>query len=280
MMPRVFWSVVLALSAVAWAAPASAQITAQNQDVKAKRGQGVSPIYEGWYEFNGAVYALFGYYNRNTEETIDVPVGAANQVTPGQADQGQPTRFIPGRQYGVVAIRVPNASAKTEVSWSLTAHGQAFSIPATLDPLYLVTPLRDPGGLDPGNTPPLVKFDAAGTPVQGPAGAVVKRGTSVGSTLPLDVWLSDDGLPVPKGEKGPGLSVTWSVYRGGPGNVAFANAAPPIEGGRASTTATFSEPGQYTLRVRASDGSRPSGTFCCWTHGYVIVDVAADSSKR
>ena len=126
----------MALSAVTWAAPVSAQIAAQNQDVKSKRGQGVSPIYEGWYEFEGGVYALFGYYNRNTEETIDVPVGPANQVAPGQADQGQPTRFVPGRQHGVVAIRVPNPSAKTEVSWSLTAHGQAFSIPATLDRLY------------------------------------------------------------------------------------------------------------------------------------------------
>jgi hypothetical protein len=279
MMQRFFWSVVTALSTAAWI-PVAAQITAQNQDVRSKRGQGVSPIYEGWYEFEGGVYALFGYFNRNTEEIVDLPVGSANQVSPGETDQGQPTRFSPGRQYGVVAIRVPKASsAKTEVSWSLTANGQTFSIPATLDQLYLLTPQRDAGGLDPGNTPPLLKFDASGTSVQGPAGVVVRRRTTARSPLPLDVWLSDDGLPVPRGERGPGLSVAWSVYRGGPGTVTFANAAPPIEGGRASTTATFSAAGQYMLRVRASDGSRPSGTFCCWTHGSVVVDVTADSSK-
>ena len=53
----------MALSAVTWAAPVSAQIAAQNQDVKSKRGQGVSPIYEGWYEVDGGVYAL----NANVE---------------------------------------------------------------------------------------------------------------------------------------------------------------------------------------------------------------------
>jgi hypothetical protein len=278
MRQRLFSSVVVAITALGWV-PLAGQITAQNQDIRSKRGQGVSPIYEGWYELDGNVYALFGYYNRNTEEVVDLPVGPANQVSPGDADQGQPTRFLPGRQYGVVAIRVPNAAAKTESTWSLTVHGQTFSIPATLDVLYLLAPQRDPGGLDPGNTPPLLKFDATGTSVQGPAGVVVKRKTSVSSPLPLDVWLSDDGLPVPRGQKSIGLSAAWSVYRGGPGTVTFANAAPSIEAGKASTTATFSQPGNYTLRVRASDGSRPSGTFCCWTHGYVVVEVTADSSK-
>lgn len=38
----------------------------------------------------------FGYYNRNTEEVLDIPVGPANQIigAPDEnPDQGQPTRF-------------------------------------------------------------------------------------------------------------------------------------------------------------------------------------------
>ena len=45
------------------------------------------------------------------------------------------------------------------------------------------------------------------------------------------------------------------------------------------TQATFSAPGEYTLRVLAWDESgaqravMAGGFFCCWTNGYVTVDV-------
>jgi hypothetical protein len=71
----------------------------------------------------------------------------------------------------------------------------------------------------------------------------------------------------------PGLSVTWSQYRGA-GAVEFANATPAVERGKASTTATFKAPGEYVLRALASDGSIPSAQ-CCWTNGYVRVTVVA-----
>ena len=66
------------------------------------------------------------------------------------------------------------------------------------------------------------------------------------------------------------MSVTWSKYRG-PGAVRFADATPAIEGGAAHTTARFSEPGAYVLRVLAQDGSGLNG--CCWTNGYVHANV-------
>ncbi len=46
-----------------------------------------------------------------------------------------------------------------------------------------------------------------------------------------------------------------------------------------TTTATFSEPGEYVLRVLAWDDSgsqaavMAGGFFCCWTNGYVTVQV-------
>ena len=73
---------------------------------------------------------------------------------------------------------------------------------------------------------------------------------------------------VVKLDRGVRLGVTWVLYRGGPGTVTFnpmrvpvvnvgspgvAAAAGPLSG-KATTTATFSEPGIYELRAYADDG--------------------------
>lgn len=59
----------------------------------------------------------------------------------------------------------------------------------------------------------------------------------------LDGFASDDGLPVPPGN----LITTWSLVSG-PGNVIFDNA------NVVDTTAQFSSPGSYVLRLSATDG--------------------------
>ena len=73
--------------------------------------------------------------------------------------------------------------------------------------------------------------------------------------------------------------VGWSKYRG-PGPVAFGDAQPALDAaGSATTTATFGEPGEYVLRVLVWDESggqravMAGGFFCCWTNGYVTVEV-------
>jgi hypothetical protein len=45
--------------------------------------------------------------------------------------------------------------------------------------------------------------------------------------------------------------------------------------GKAATTATFSEPGEYVLAVTANDysGEGGAGFQCCWTTGHVKVTV-------
>lgn len=260
-----------------------AQVPAIKLDVLAAKGLQVSPTYEGWYRVGGKRYVLFGYFNRNLEEVVNVPVGPNNEMGPGPADQGQPTRFFPGQHFGVFAVAVPGD--KTEVTWTLTANGHKFSIPAFLDPLYLIQPQRDDAGTYPGNTPPTIKFDPTGQSAQGPFGVTTSRSALVSQPLSLDVWVTDDGLPPLPGVKGPtpalrgtpggrgrrqGLTVSWIVHRG-PGAVKFANPAPPVEGGRALTTAMFSAPGEYMLRFLAEDSR--SGNKCCWTNGYVKVAV-------
>jgi hypothetical protein len=80
--------------------------------------------------------------------------------------------------------------------------------------------------------------------------------------------------------------ITWSKFRG-PGDVTFAKEKPPLEKtefaappgtavtARFSTTATFSEPGEYILEVTANDwsGDGGRGFQCCWTNAQVKVTV-------
>jgi len=272
-----------------------AQFPAVSPQVQHKSGQNIAPVYEGWYRTpDGEIRVSFGYFNRNFEETPDVPIGPENRVEPGPPDQGQPTHFLPRRQYGVFTVTLPKDAPRTEITWTLTVHGRSVSIPATLDPLYVIEPLKAVGGADEGNTPPVLKFDPADPGAAGPAGLKATLTASVSEPLTLTVWVSDDGLPK-RSESGlrrtlqrpptagpqplaapAGLSVSWTKYRG-PGTVTFSNATPPIEEGRATTTATFSEPGEYRLRALASDGSGFGGQ-CCWTNGYVSVRVAPATS--
>jgi hypothetical protein len=125
----------------------------------------------------GLMYRLNEYYNRNLEEVVDIPIGAANKVEPGPADQAQPTRFFPGRYYGVFAVAVPKDKPKAEVSWTVNAHGQALSIPAIIDPLYFISPQKEDGGLYLVIRRQSV-LRASGQPAQGPWGDSKSIGAS------------------------------------------------------------------------------------------------------
>jgi hypothetical protein len=287
----VLTSIVGAVGALpsALAVDVRAQSPAVRFDVRAARGLVVSPVYEGWYEVDGTRYVLFGYYNRNLQEVVDVPIGPHNHLAPGPTDQGQPTRFFPGISYGVFAVALPKDQPKAEVTWTLTANGQTLSIPASLDPLYLISPQRESGSAYPGNTPPVLKFDPVGHSAQGPHGIVAIRTATVSRPLMLDVRVTDDGLPaVRPGTPAPaavrslhlgswGLGLSWQVYRGS-GAVHFSDETPEVEQGTARTTVTFSEPGEYMLHLLAIDSR--SATRCCWTNGYVKVTVERAAGSR
>ncbi len=61
----------------------------------------------------------------------------------------------------------------------------------------------------------------------------------------------------PRAAVATGLAVTWLQHRG-PGAVSFAPIMPPVENGRATTTASFSVPGTYVLRAVAGDTALPA----------------------
>ena len=106
-------------------------------------GVPVYPAFEGWYQNeDGTATVLVGFYNSNTDQTVDLPVGELNYFTPGPQDRGQPTYFPPGRAWGVFTLEVPR-DFDGELSWTLVANEQPITIPFHLEAPYFVEPFKD-----------------------------------------------------------------------------------------------------------------------------------------
>ena len=121
----------------------------------------------------------------------------------------------------------------------------------------------------------------AGPDGRGPGGITTgPLSAVVGQPLPLVVWASDDGKAsssVSTAGRALPVTLTWFLHQG-PGDVVFSPITPILNraDSKASSTATFSAPGAYVLRVRANDSSGVAGAGhaqCCWTNGFVKVVV-------
>jgi hypothetical protein len=183
-------ALVLALVAVVvtWRA-ASAQVAFP-------QGQNVVPVYEGWLPNpDGSFDLVFGYFNRNFEEELDVLVGADNTIEPGDPDQGQPTHFYPRRSRFQFHIRVPKDFGNKEMVWTLTTHGKTARAYATLKPDYAMDDIvimnnEGAGGSGgggnhlEGNKPPTLTVEGEKA-----------RTVTVGETVTLAAISTDDGIP-------------------------------------------------------------------------------------
>jgi hypothetical protein len=284
------------LTLVASGALVSAQVLLPSVPPK-QFGGSVTAAFEGWYDNPDGTHSfLIGYFSRNTESELDIPIGPNNHFEPGSADMGQPTHFLPGRRYGMFTYTVPKEFTKTQkLSWVLVANGVTTSVPFYMSPDYNVSPFKSseesPGGGY--NLPPVLRFSEKGLSFQGPAATPSKsfaRVATVGAPMALDLVVDDDakystGTNAPMRTAPPPVNVTLSKYRG-PGVVTFGTAKPKFEAlkggkvdepytGKASTTVTFSEPGDYMLHVTANDysGNGGGGSVCCWTTAIVNVNV-------
>jgi len=264
-----------------------------------KFGGSVTPAFEGWYDnADGTHTFLVGYYSRNTEAVLDVPVGPNNHFGPGEQDMGQPTHFLPGRRYGMFTVTVPKEfSRQQQLAWTLTANGVTTTIPFYMSPDYNISPFKssEQGPTGEYNLPPALRFVEQGPPLIGPvasASKAITRTASLATPLTLDLWADDDarytsGANTPMRKAPPPVTLTLSKYRG-PGEVTFADAHPKMEtlkggkpdeaySGRSSTTVRFSQLGDYMLHVTANDysGNGGNGFVCCWTAAIVKVSVRA-----
>ena len=251
-------------------------------DPPRERGASITPAYEGWYpNADGSFSMLIGYYNRNTKETLDIPVGPNNRVEPGPVDQGQPTHFETGRQWGVFVIKVPKDFGAKALTWTIVSNGDAQSVPFTLNKGYPISPFKELGM---GNQPPVLAFSQGGAKMTGPPADVAASFTgSVNQPVAIRVWVEDPKAPgeteAPPALFGPVAkvaTVSFHKFRG-PGHVTFDKARIPVDqqGAMISAAATFDAPGEYLLRVQANDesGEGGFGFQCCWTNTYVKVAV-------
>jgi len=238
------------------------------------RGQDVSPTFDGWERNPDGSFSLwFGYFNRNTEEEVDVPIGPENTFDlVGTGDQGQPTHFYAGRRWWVFKVLVPKDWPREKrVVWTLTNRGRTNLSKGWLQPeweadklLISANAAADPFLMSLGRpiSDAIIDGDKAPVITGGPAQTVTLPGTAT-----LQVTVTDDGLPKPRrGDRTAdgqvrggveGVRVRWILYRG-PGKVQFdPNVSPPVYGKpvTAETKVSFSAPGNYRIRAIASDSA-------------------------
>lgn len=252
------------------------------------RGLNIAPVYEGWERnADGSFNLVFGYFNRNWDDVIDLAVGPANDLEPGGPDQGQPTHFLPRRNQFIFRVKVPPDFGSREVVWTLTTNGKTERAYGTLKPDYMVDSVvmmaNFGAGGQTGTTPDL---DGNTAPVLRVDGDRARR-VKAGQPLALAAVATDDGKPrvrpmppivganrmLPNSSNG--LRVAWFIYRGA-GAVAFdppqftvwedtrdgANSPwaagwrpPAIPAGNTwDVRATFASPGEYVVRCIAHDG--------------------------
>ena len=279
-------STILLGLAVIWAAAAATPVWTQTLPLAPVRGsdQAVWPAFEGWYENeDGSLTVYFGYHNRNTEEVVDIPLGENNFIEPAEFDGAQPTRFETGRQWGVFGFRVPgDYPRESRIYWNLIIDGETYRVPGHLNTDWKTDAL---GGGASGNTPPSLTFGS--TSDTGPVGPTFPETLTaqVGEPLDFTVHASDQGsgggLAAAfggggRGRAGARVTLDWFKHQG-PGAVSFSPERGRVQstGEEMTTVATFSAPGDYVVRVRATDGGMASAGHaqCCWTHGYINVTV-------
>jgi hypothetical protein len=233
--------------------------------VQALRGESVAPVYDGYEENSDGTYSMwFGYFNRNHEEELDIPIGPDNRFEPGPDDRGQPTHFVPEWQKSTFRVVVPKNFGEQKLVWRLTVRGKPEVVTATLNPRSIIdrkeTTIEGTVGLN-----------------RAPTVAIEPQTQAISKTAPatLAVTAIDDGLPVNARTKKPqGLTVRWRKYRGPlNGRVTFDPATAALVDGKSTTIARFSEPGEYVLQGVVDDGSLFAGTYCCWVSREVTVSV-------
>jgi hypothetical protein len=273
------WVAAAGLVLSAWALAAQERSTEikPNDGLRHARGELVAPVFEGWFrDETGTLMLSFGYLNRNFAQELDIPIGPDNRIEPGPPDQGQPTHFVPRRQWGAFAVPVLKdverrlLAEKKTVTWTLRANGQTVTIPANLGPAYAIDALKEPTV---GNTPPVLRFEGAPSSGTGPMGAKTTIKAVAGTPVTVKYVVTDDKRKQPQ-KRDVGVTLNWVRYRGA-GAVTISDATKSVDGnGEASVTALFAEPGDYVLRVEASD-TEIHDFHCCWSNGYIHASVAA-----
>ena len=123
-------------------------------------GASITGAFEGWFYNPGRQPQRFSSATAiaTTSQALDVPIGPNNRIEPGGPDLGQPTHFLPGRQYGMFIVPVPKEfTPQQQFTWTIVANGQTTSIPLRINTDYVVSPFSD---VAVKNTPPVAAVRA------------------------------------------------------------------------------------------------------------------------
>jgi hypothetical protein len=171
-------------------------------------------------------------------------------------------------------VRVPADFGKKEAVWTLSFRGASYEIPGMLHPNWQIDALEGEAGS--GNTPPALRWSETGPEGRGPLGVTSGPiSARAGVPVALTIWAKDDGRGAARGAA-PAVTLAWFKHQG-PGAVTFqpATGRAASSGASATTQATFAEPGDYLVRVRANDSTVAGAGHaqCCWSNAFVKVTV-------
>ena len=259
-------------------------------------GASVTPAYDGWFDnADGTHSYLVGYYSRNWTEEVDIPIGPNNHFEPGIADRGQPTHFMPNRNFGMFLVTMPKEFGPTErIWWVLTLNGITTRVPFHRSPDFNLTPLKGSEEAADGsyNEPPTIRFTANGPAIKGPMASLtnaISRTATVNQPMALELLVEDDanyqnGTNAPPLRQPTLIEAYVEKYRG-PGYVwvdgfhyfTTTKGGKILEpyAGKAEGTITFYAPGDYIVHVTIDDTTGRGGgaSGCCWTTAMVKVAV-------
>ena len=240
-------------------------------------GQDVQPIFDGWSRNPDGTFEMhFAYLNRNYVEEPSAPIGPNNTFNHGQADRGQPTYFYTRTNRKAFSTTVPASwSPKEELIWAVTVNGKTNRAVGWLQPEWEIPAPKPAAAGESKNKPPTIV-------------ALNVPPTAMTGVVSLSVDVTDDGLPDPKEKRAPrkqavgqetppilqpskfttdllpnnvpdfqltqrgsktrpqappGLSVSYLIWR----------APAPVEFEPYHSAATFTTPGVYVLKARATD---------------------------
>ncbi len=211
---------------------------AHAQDIPDPDRKAISPVFEGWVKSADGSYVLsFGYFNRNPSD-VELQVGPNNSLVPADAEKNLPTNFLPGRQRHAFHVTVPG-NWKGSVTWTLGATAAREKTVGTIENKNYE--MAGPMGISDPNPAfaPLVKAGEDRTAKVNDAVRMVGQVAKASKR--------ESGVR-PENEKLARLHGEWSLLRGPAGGRVRLD---PRQG--ATTTATFSAPGRYVLRLRAEE---------------------------
>lgn len=285
------------------AAPLYAQLPEPLRDyplaVRGSTGESVAPMFNGWImNEDRSVTMIFGFANQNRTAAMDIPIGPNNKLEPEIFQGAQPTHFpvysrrgfVGIQERGAFAVVVPPDMAGTEVVWTLTSGGKTWSVPGrATSPAYEMSAAE----MASGSLKPAIRFSMDGPESVDPVGIHAEpQVVTVGEPVTLSAYMQDRGvrdqyagndrLYVPLGtfwvmHQGPAKpEIETAEITGRERAENYTGDPNENEWSEVSTQVTFTEPGEYIMRLRVDNFEAPDSQFdnvCCWSNAYYPITV-------